>query len=426
MVRVLRSRRLGIVELLRTEPSFRRLWLSQVVSELGDWFYLVALFSLFPTDASGTALLTALFIGRHVVAALTTPIAGVVADRFHRGRVMIAADVARALATLGFLFVRGADDVVLALVLALSLEGLSMFFEPARGAAIPQLLPPEKLYPANALAGATWSAVLALGGLAGGATVALVGRRAAFVANAASFLLSAFFVLRAKVPPLPSRGASAPHPLRDLRDGLAYLRAHGPQRSLLVLKAGALVSGAFFVLVTVFSDRVFAGRQALDMGLLLGGRGIGALVMPFIVERFFGRDVRGLGRSVLFAFPLAAAGFLGFSHAPSVAVASVALFFAHGGTSTIWVGSAQLLQVTVPNRVLGRVLSVELLLITVAIALSGVAVAWMLGTGGLPPRTTATLLASSLLLPFAAWTYAWRKHAGALAAASDVTSEPQK
>jgi hypothetical protein len=205
-----------------------------------------------------------------------------------------------------------------------------------------------------------------------------------------------------------------PHPLRDLRDGIAYLRENAPQRSLLVLKAGALTSGAFFVLVTVFSARVFPGTQAMTMGLLFGCRGVGALVTPFFVERITGRDVRGLGRALVVAFPIACLGFLAFANAPSLPLAGLALFFAHGATSTIWIGSAQLLQVTVPNQVLGRVLSVELLLVTVAIAASGAGVGWLLDAGGFAPRSTAMMLASVLLVPFVLWTLSWRRHAAAL------------
>ncbi len=413
---------MGIVALLRTEPSFRRLWLSQVVSELGDWFQLVALVSMFPTRSGGSAIVAGLLVGRHLVAAMATPVAGVVADRFHRGRVMIAADLARAAVALSFLLVRGPEDVVLIFALSLMLEALAVFFEPARGAAIPQLLGPEKLYTANALAGATWSAVLALGSLAGGATAALVGRKAAFVANAASFLLSAVLVTRARIPALPrDERAALPHPLRDLREGLRYLAENAPQRSLLVLKSGALLSGGFFVLVTVFSDRVFPGDPPLTMGILLGARGVGALVMPFVAARIFGGHVRGLGRALVVAFPVAVAGFTGFAHAPSVPLACAALFFAHGATSTLWVGSAQLLQITVPNQVLGRVLSVELLLVTIAIAGSGALVAYLLERVGLGPREAATALALLLLVPFVAWALAWRRHGSALAESAGVT-----
>lgn len=406
-----------ITELLRTERSFRWLWLGQVVSELGDWFQLVALVSMFPTDGRGASVVAGLFVGRNLVAALVTPLAGVVADRFHRGRVMIGMDLARALVVLGFLLVRGPQDVLAIYALSFLLEALTIVFEPARGAAIPQVLPPTKLYAANTLSSATWSSVLALGALAGGIAASRLGRDAAFAVNSITFVASAVFVALARVPALPDakrEHASPPHPLRELRDGIDYLRANRAQRALLVLKPGALLSGGAFVLVTVFADRVFPGDHAETMGWLLAGRGLGALVMPFVVRRFAGGDVRGLVRGVWIAIPLAVAGFLAFAGAPGVALAALALLFAHGGTSALWVASTQLLQLTVPNRVLGRVLSVELALVTIAIAGSMAFVAGLLDRGGVAPRAAGVALAALLLLPLAVWARSGRRHLAAL------------
>jgi MFS family permease len=405
----------SVVELLRSERDFRRLWLAQVVSELGDWFQLVALISMFPTRGSGASVVAGLVVARNLVAALSTPFAGVLADRLHRGRVMIVADLARAALVLGFFLVRGPEDVTLVFGLSLGLEALSVAFEPARGAAIPQLLPPEKLFAANALGGATWSAMLALGSMAGGAATALFGRRTAFALNALSFVASALLVASARVPPLPAAPADAPppHPLRDVADGLRHLRDNPSHRALLVLKPGALLSGGVWVLVSVFADQVFSGDRAMTMGWLLAGRGLGALVVPFVVARFVGRDSQGVLRALAIAFPLSAVGFLAFSGAPSIPWAALALVVAHGGTSTAWIGSAQLLQLVVPNRVLGRVLSVELMLLTGAIALSSGFVA-LLVRAGLSPREVGALLALLLVLPWAAWSLLARRHAAAL------------
>jgi hypothetical protein len=303
-----------------------------------------------------------------------------------------------------------------------------MFFEPAKGAAVPQLLPPSKLYAANALSGATWSAMLALGAMAGGATAALVGVRTAFLINAASFGLSALFVARAKIPDLPDREPTADRdaggPFSGLREGLSYLACHPAQRSLLMLKAGALLSGGSFVLVTVFAEQLFAregsffGDKGILMGIMLAGRGLGALAMPFAMERFTGSSVRGVSRALLFAFPLCVLFFCAFSQAPMVWFAAGALFFAHGGTSTIWVGSSQLLQLTVPNRVLGRVLSVDLALVTLSVAFVNAVVAAAL-VRGVAPRTAALGLGCTFLLPFAAWVRAHRKHLPALERAAE-------
>jgi hypothetical protein len=75
-------KRSAVLDLLRAEPAFRWLWLSQVVSELGDWFQIVAIVSMFPTRGDGATIIAGLVVARHVVA-----------DRYDRGRVMIASDL---------------------------------------------------------------------------------------------------------------------------------------------------------------------------------------------------------------------------------------------------------------------------------------------------------------------------------------------
>ncbi len=424
--------RVGVIELLRTEPSLRRLWFSQVVSELGDWFQIVAVAAMFPTTGHGTSILAGLIVARYFVAAVTSPIAGVIADRFNRGHVMIASDLARVLVALGFLLVRGPEDVVLIFALSLALEALSMFFEPAKGAAIPQVIPPAKLYVANTLAGATWSAMLAIGAMLGGTTAALISPRAAFALNAVSFALRAVFVWKARIPDLPdSNTASKPSTKSDgsalagIRDGLSWLAKNPAQRSLLTLKAGALLSGGAFVLVAVFADQLFRVpdarvlKKGVLIGIMLAGRGLGALVMPFVVGRFSGRDVRGVSRSLFVAFPLCILFFALFAGSPSVWIAAAALFFAHGGTSIVWIGSSQLLQVTVPNSVLGRVLSVDLALVTLSIAAVNAVVAAVL-EGGTTPRMVALGIAGGFVAPLLVWARAYRKHIHALEDAERV------
>lgn len=419
---------MGIMTLLRTHPAFRRLWLAQVVSECGDWFQLVALMSMFPTRDEGAAIIAGLFVARNLVATLATPIAGVLADRFDRGKVMIVADIARAIVVLGFLLVplRGVGtqpkDVVAIFALSLLLEALTVVFEPARGAAMPQVVPSEGLLAANVLGGATWSTMVTVGSLGGGVVAALLGREVAFIVNSGSFLLSALFVYLARIPPLPPPVSAGPKPkgiggVSDMREGLAYLAAHRPQAALLGLKPGALLAGGSFVLTTVFADRVFAGNNALTMGWLMAGRGLGALVLPILLARL-GRTDTGTMKMLAAIFPIAIAGFVGFGLAPNIALASAALFFAHGSTSTIWVCSMPLLQKTVPNHVLGRVLSVELALVTSAIAFSGLFVGVLLSRLDLAPRTVAFAMASLLLVPWLAWLRNHAKFGAALGEAA--------
>lgn len=400
---------LGPIELLRTRPRFFRLWVGQCVSELGDWFQLIAVVSIFPTAGKGAAALAGVFLTRYLTAALVTPFAGWLADRFHRGHVMIAADLARALVALAFLRVRGPEDWPLLYGLSMLLEAGGIVFEPARGAATPELVGDRGLFAANTLGAATWSGMLAVGAFLGGVVTHHFGRDTAFVLDALSFVISAAMIGAARIPPMDraaSDGAGEGEGafFAQISAGARYLRAHRPQAAVLFVKAGALLAGGMSVLASVFADRVLPGGSAeLTTGYLYAARGFGALVGPFVAVRFVGTSTGGLRRAILVIFPLSLAGFLAFAHAPTTALACAALVVAHGGTSTAWVASAQLLQLTVPNRLLGRVLALELMLLTLSLVLSNAVASFTVASLELPPRAAATCVALLLVAPAIAW-----------------------
>src|SRR6266849_5079342 len=97
--------------LLRANSNFRRLWMAQLVSEIGDWFYSLAVYDLLlQLTGSGQAVSWAIII-QALPWFLMTPVAGYVADRFPRRRLMILSDIARGFVVLGLLLVRRAADV---------------------------------------------------------------------------------------------------------------------------------------------------------------------------------------------------------------------------------------------------------------------------------------------------------------------------
>src|SRR5690242_6816066 len=131
---------MGYRELLRTQRAFRRLWLGQLVSELGDWLQIIALLGLFPTKGRAVEMLSGIFIVRMLPSIVWAPLAGVVADRFPRGRIMVACDIGRVAVVLGYLLIRGSEDVIWIYALMFAQESLTAFFEPARSAALPQVV----------------------------------------------------------------------------------------------------------------------------------------------------------------------------------------------------------------------------------------------------------------------------------------------
>src|SRR5436305_7735012 len=215
--------------LLRQNRNFRRLWLAQIVSAIGDWFYTLAIYSLL-LQLTGRASSVALALVLQVLPqTLIGPAAGVVNDRISRKRVMIAADLSRMVIVFTMLLVRSGSTVWLVYPLLLLETLMAAFFEPARTSVIPNIAAREDMLVANTLSAATWSVNLLLGASIGGVVAALMGRDAVFVINALSFLLSAILI-RGMSFAEPHTRTAAPLRLRDaidlspVLDGIRYVR----------------------------------------------------------------------------------------------------------------------------------------------------------------------------------------------------------
>src|SRR5438270_9683991 len=129
--------------LLRRNRNFRLLYIGQTVSQLGDWFNTVAVYSLL-LELTGSATAVAwMLIVQMLPIGIVGPLAGVVVDRLNRRRIMIAADILRGCVVLGLLIVRRADQVWIAYVVTAVAVTAQAFFEPARTATIPNVTTAE-------------------------------------------------------------------------------------------------------------------------------------------------------------------------------------------------------------------------------------------------------------------------------------------
>ena len=196
---------------MRQNRNFRHLWSAQIVSEIGDWFYTLAIYSLL-LQLTGRASSVALALVLQVLPqTFIGPVAGVVNDRIRRKRVMIAADLARMVIVFLMLFVRSRSMVWLVYPLLFVETLMAAFFEPARSSVIPNITAREDVILANTLSSATWSVNLLVGASIGGVVAALLGRDAVFILNALSFLASAVLIRgmrsRSLMPSQPRRCA---------------------------------------------------------------------------------------------------------------------------------------------------------------------------------------------------------------------------
>jgi MFS family permease len=392
--------------LLLHNPQFRRVWIAQVVSQLGDWFNAVAVYALL-LDLTGSAtLVAAMMVVQLLPLALISPIAGVVADRMSRRTLMIGADLARAVLFAGLVFVRSADQIWLAFLLVTLGVIATAFFEPARTAMLPDVVPREHLITANALSAATWAVMLTIGASVGGAVTVLVGRDAAFLCNGLSFLASAAALRGLHVEETHHTHAAKGAGL-GMRDGLAYLREHPATIALLSIKAVWAVAGGMMLLLTVFGQRVFpttpGQTAALGIGVLFAARGVGAIGGELLARAAQARDERRLRALVPWCYGLASLGYLALANAPTLWTGAAAVVWAHVFGTLLWVLSSVLLQLVVKARVRGRIFAIELALHTFVSAAAILLTGYGLDTLHIAPRTLATWIGAFFLAPAAAW-----------------------
>jgi predicted MFS family arabinose efflux permease len=407
--------------LLRGNRNFRRLWMAQIVSEIGDWFYTLSIYTLL-LQLTGHASSVALALVLQVLPqTFVGPMAGVVNDRLRRKYVMIAADLVRFAVVLAMLFVRSRSTVWLVYPLLLAETIMAAFFEPARSSVVPNIAAKEEVLIANTLSSATWSVNLLVGASVGGVVAAFFGRDAVFVLNALSFLASAILIAGMRFAE-PHAESAAPLVPRDLVDfspvleGIRYIRNHRTLLPAVFAKAGELMIGPSWVIFTVLGAHEFAlhwrhvdaARGAmLSMSILLGGRGLGALVGPLISARWAGRSDYRLQLGILFGYLTVAIGYAALGFSQTVWMAAACAMLAHMGGSTVWVFSTTLLQLHTDDRFRGRVFSADLGFSMLTIA-AGAFLCGRLLDAGVSARTVATWTGLVMLIPAALWALATR------------------
>lgn len=339
--------------------DFRLLWTGMAVSMLGDGIYFVAVaFQAYELDNDPSALALVGFAWMGGMTAFLL-LAGVVADRQPRRRVMMAADVLRAvvLVVIGALSVAGALEIWMLASLAALYGAGEAFFGPAFSALIPELVPEEMLIQANSVEhGVRPLASQVAGPALGGVLVAAVGPGTGFLIDGVTFAFSfaCLAALRVREVPAPSRTGT----LREIREGLAYVRSQTWLWATLVAAALSLLVflGPEEVLVPYVIKNDFGGGAG-QFGLLLAVAGVGNAAGSFFMGRrpMPGRPVTtmyllwGFGILPLAAYAMATATW-------QLMPLAFAIGFAMSAGLVIW---TTLMQARVPRELRGRVNSVD-------------------------------------------------------------------
>jgi MFS family permease len=327
----------------------------QIISLVGTWMQTVAQSWLVYRLTGSSLLLGVVGFASQIPIFLLSPIAGTVADRYNRHRVVIATQtIMMVLASLlAFLALTHRLTVWEIIVLASLLGVVNAFDIPARQSFLVEMVGREDLMNAIALNSSMFNGARIVGPAIAGILVASIGEGWCFFANAVSFIAVIASLMMMKISPREmERHASM---IMHIAEGFQFARRTTPVRALLLLVGlVSLVGMPYTVLMPIFADQILHGG-ARGLGILMGATGVGALLGALVLASRTG--VRGLGRVTAYS----AAGFgvslVVFSFSKNFYF-SMAVLVPVGFTMMTQMACANtLIQSMVPDRLRGRMMS---------------------------------------------------------------------
>jgi len=346
------------------QRNFFLLWSGGVLSVIGDYFLFVAL-PFFVYERTGSALATgAMFIAETLPRLIFGSVAGVFVDRWDRKKTMVLSDLSRALIVLPLLLVAAGGPLMLVYAVAFVEASVSMFFLPAKGATIPNLVAERDLTAANSLNSLSEEVPSLVGALLGGALLGVVGLSGLILLDVATYLASALLISLISVPtaaapdeePEVTPEVAVSAWANALKEWLGGLRLIGRDRSVAILFAVISVAtvgeGVVTVLVIIFFRDVLGGGSA-EFSYFIAAYGVGGIAGGLLL----GWTSTLIDETRLFSLSLIANGLLlvAIFNIPVLPVI-VALAVLSGMTVVGWLVTSQtLLQKWVGDRYRGRV-----------------------------------------------------------------------
>lgn len=381
------------------------MWLSQVIANFGDWFGLLAVYALVFRFTESELLLGLIIVVKMVSFAAFSPMAGYLTDRFDRRRLMVICDVGRAVVVLGFLLVQSAALLWVAFAVTSIQMMMAAVFEPAKSSSIPNITTEDELVHANVLSNLSWSVIFTTGMAIGGFVTALLGTDVVFVINAATYLLSAWFILKAEIPYLRTEEQMRllRNPFRGIVDGMKYLKSRGDLlRPAMAKGSYELALGGLVYSLIIISENVLL-MGSIGLGILYASRGIGTALGPLLIRGYFADEKKWMGITG-FCMMLTGAMYLFVGLTSALWFMAIIVLIAHSASGANWVMSTVLIQKRSPDEYRGRVFSMEWLLFTLVESVSVMFAALMLEFGILEIQTVVLVLAGCLVASGIVWT----------------------
>jgi MFS family permease len=283
-------------------------------------------------------------------------------DRTDRKRLMIAVDIlsAVAIASVPAAAALGVLSVAWIIAVTFVISTLGIFFQASEFAVLPSLVSREQLVTANGRVQASFSAAQILGPLLGGALLAFVPVEALLYADAASFLVSALALSLVGVAFNAPARARASSIRQDIVEGLRYVLRHPVLRNISLMMALInVVSTTTYVQIVLYAKREL-GASDSEVGLFFAAAGAGAFVLGMLAGPLRSRYSFGnvaLGSLMLSGLLTSALAFV-----YSIPVAIVLWAFSNGLGLLFNINTGALRQSIVPNHMLGRIISIAMVL----------------------------------------------------------------
>lgn len=386
-------------ELLLRRPRFLRLWAAGSISLLGDWLGFVAISRLI-LDKGGGPLALSLVYAAHVLPhTWAMPIAGVIADRFDRKRLLMLVPILQGSLTIAMAGAAAYGSIGLLQALVVVRATFSTALPPAETAALRHTVEPDELVKANALLGGTWSVAYVIGMAIGGA-IAVFGPSVALLLDAGSFFLAALMAstLPSMLPPESNRretfnfSSFVVNIPRDLRNAFDHARGDAELFRAVLGKAPVAIGGGVgWILINLVADRAQPlGTAAMSLGILQAVRGAGTGIGP-VGATWYSKGQTPSRTLERLAVALSFGSILLFSMVPTMPTLLVAMALFWGiGTGTNWVLTAANLQRQAPDSMIGRLSSIDELFTTGSLVFGTFVAAALLEAGLSMPQVAAT------------------------------------
>lgn len=341
-----------------SDRNFVLFLVGQCITTQGLWIQKIAM-SWLAWSLTGSAFWTGLIAALNFAPAFFLgPIFGVMADRVDLRRTAMMLNLAQAGVSFFLMGLSYAGMMTLPwmVILAGSMGILGSAMTPIRLSLVPVIVQREFMSRAVAYAAMNFNISRLVGPAVGGVVIATWGTGTAFMLNAISYLPMVFVISVVTIHQERAPDAKSRRIWAALVDGASYAITHPMIRSVLALSCFvSLVGTGMIELMPVFAEAVYE-RGVTGLGMMASAGGIGAVASTFMLSRVKSNAADFQRITIVGAFA-AATGMFGLGFAPWYELAVVLVALTGFGLTAVGVGSQTALQLTVDNKLRGRVMS---------------------------------------------------------------------